>query len=134
VCSSDLGIVDVINRIRGPFNTSIPAQMAGVAAMADEAWVEKARAHNDSELPRVAEALKKLGLSVPPSVGNFILIRFPGGAAEAVKADEALRHKGLILRAMAGYGLPDSLRLTIGTVEENDRLIAALTEFVKRKS
>lgn len=128
------GIVDVINRIRGPFNTSIPAQMAGIAAMADNAWLEKARAHNDSELPRLAEALKKLGLSVPPSVGNFILIRFPGGAAQAVKADEALRNKGLILRAMAGYGLPDSLRLTIGTREENDRVIAAFTEFMKSKS
>ncbi|WP_428249486.1 histidinol-phosphate transaminase [Ferrovibrio sp.] len=124
-------ILSVLNRVRGPFNVNAPAQAAGAAALADMAHIDKARAHNDAELPRVTKGLEKSGLTVVPSVGNFILIRFPKGAEQAKKADEFLRGRGLILRAMAGYGLADCLRLTLGTVEENDRVLAALADFVK---
>ncbi len=124
-------IISVLNRVRGPFNVNAPAQAAGAAALADMAHIDKARAHNDAELPRVTKGLEKSGLAVVPSVGNFILIRFPQGAEQARKADEFLRGRGLILRAMAGYGLADCLRLTLGTVEENDRVLAALADFVK---
>lgn len=125
-------IVDVLNRVRGPFNVNAAAQAAGVAALQDVAWVDKARSHNDTELPRVTAALAKHGLQVLPSVGNFVLIRFPGGAAQSKAADEFLRNKGLILRAMGAYGLAEALRLTIGTVEENDLVIAALGEFMAK--
>ncbi|WP_298726276.1 histidinol-phosphate transaminase [uncultured Ferrovibrio sp.] len=125
-------IVEVLNRVRGPFNVNSAAQAAGVAALEDVAWLDKARSHNDIELPRVSDALSRLGLHVLPSVGNFLLIRFPGGPEQSKKADDFLRGKGLILRAMGAYGLPESLRLSIGTVEENDLVIAALTEFMAK--
>lgn len=124
-------IISVLNRVRGPFNVNAPAQAAGAAALADMAHIDKARAHNDAELPRVTKGLEAAGLKVVPSVGNFLLIRFPKGVEQAKKADEFLRGRGLILRAMGGYGLADCLRLTLGTVEENDRVLAALTDFAK---
>src|SRR3546814_5073794 len=83
------------------------------------------RSHNDTELPRVTAALARLGLQVLPSVGNFVLIRFPKGPEQAKAADDFLRGRGLILRAMGGYGLAESLRLSIGTGEEDDLVIAA---------
>lgn len=126
-------VIDVLNRVRGPFNVNAAAQAAGVAALEDVVWLDKARTHNDTELPRVSAALAKLGLQVLPSVGNFLLIRFPQGAEQAKAADEYLRGRGLILRAMGGYGLAESLRLTIGTAEENDLVIAALADFMAGK-
>ena len=124
-------VIDVLNRVRGPFNVNAAAQAAGVAALEDTAWVEKARAHNDAEVARVTAALQRLGLEVLPSVANFILMRFPGGPEQVKAADAALRQRGLILRGMGGYGLNDALRLSIGTVEEDDMVIAALTEVMK---
>ncbi|MFC3675035.1 histidinol-phosphate transaminase [Ferrovibrio xuzhouensis] len=124
-------IVAVISRLRGPFNVNAAAQAAGLAALDDIGWLDKARSHNDTELPRVSAALQGLGLEVLPSVGNFVLIRFPGGAAQAKAADEALRKRGLILRAMGAYGLGEALRLTVGTVEENDLVVASLRDFLK---
>lgn len=126
------GVIDVLNRVRGPFNVNAPAQAAGIAALRDVAWTDKARSHNDTELPRLTQAISGLGITVAPSVGNFLLLRFPGGAMQAKAADEHLRRQGLILRAMAGYGLPDCLRLTIGTLEENARVLAALSSFMIR--
>lgn len=122
-------VIDVLHRVRGPFNVNAIAQAAGLAALADEAWVEKARRHNDYWLPELSRALSALGLTVPPSVGNFILVRFPGGAEEAAAANEFLTRRGILLRGMAAYGLADSLRATIGTDEENRAVIDALAEF-----
>lgn len=124
-------VVAVLNRVRGPFNVNAAAQAAGAAALEDTAWLQKSRDHNDAELARVGAALKGLGIEVVPSVANFLLMRFPGGAEQAKDADAALRQAGLILRGMGGYGLTDCLRLSIGTVEEDDKVIAALTKFIK---
>lgn len=124
-------VVAVLNRVRGPFNVNAAAQAAGAAALEDDDWLAKSRAHNDAELARVTAALKGLGLEVVPSVANFLLIRFPGGAEQVKGADAALRRAGLILRGMGGYGLHDCLRLSIGTVEEDDKVIAALTKFIR---
>lgn len=124
-------IVSVLHRVRGPFNVNAAAQAAGAAALDDTAWLDKSRAHNDAELARVTAALTKIGLKVVPSVANFLLMQFPKGAEQAKAADAALRQRGLILRGMTGYGLPDCLRLSIGTVEEDDMVIAALTDFMK---
>ncbi|WP_341704569.1 histidinol-phosphate transaminase [Ferrovibrio sp.] len=125
-------VVAVLNRVRGPFNVNAAAQAAGVAALEDVTWLDRARSHNDTELPRVTAALNALGLNVLPSVGNFVLIRFPGGAQQAQAADAALRKRGLILRAMGAYGLAEALRLTIGTADENDLVIAALGDFLNK--
>lgn len=124
-------VVSVLHRVRGPFNVNAAAQAAGAAALADTAWLDKSRAHNDAELMRVTAALEKIGLKVVPSVANFLLMIFPRGAEQAKAADAALRQRGLILRGMTGYGLPEALRLSIGTVEEDDMVIAALAAFMK---
>ena len=127
-------IADVLNRIRGPFNVTAPAIAAGVAAIEDHAHVEMSLAHNDRWLPWTTAALEKLGLEVTPSVGNFILIHFPKDPAKgAAAADAFLKSKGIIMRRVAGYGLPDALRMTIGTEADNHAVVAALTEFVGAK-
>jgi len=119
-------VIDAINRIRGPFNVSIPAQLAGVAALEDEAHVEKSVSLNEAERARLTAALTTLGYQVLPSVANFVLLKFKD-ADQAKAADLYLGGQGLILRSVAAYGLSDCLRLTIGLPEENDRVIKALS-------
>jgi len=121
-------VVDLLHRVRGPFNVSVPAHDAGIAALAEPGWVEQSRAHNTAERARLATALTEAGIRVYPSEANFILADF-GGAATAEAADAHLRARGLIVRRVGGYGLPHCLRITVGLAEENDLLIAALREF-----
>jgi histidinol-phosphate aminotransferase len=127
-------IVDVLNRVRGPFNVNAPALAAGIAAIEDRAHQDTTIAHNEKWLPWVAAELEKLGLTVTPSVGNFILFHFPAsaGAKSAAAADAFLKSKGIILRAVAAYGLPNCLRMTIGTESDNRAVIAALQAFMAR--
>ena len=120
----------VLNRIRGPFNVSVPAQAAGLAAFNDTAFTEKSRAHNDEWLKRTQDALRQIGLFVPAnSVGNFVLARF-ADVAQAEAADAHLKSKGVIVRRVASYGLPDCLRITIGKADEMELVIASLREFM----
>lgn len=129
------GIADVLNRIRGPFNVTAPAIAAGVAAMADRAHIDAAVAHNETWLPWLTAELEKIGLTVTPSVGNFILVHFPQGAPRnADAADAFLKTRAIILRKMGAYGLPGALRLTIGTEAENRATLAALSEFMGRRT
>lgn len=126
-------VIDALNRVRGPFNVSAPAIAAGVAAMEDPAHEARAAEHNLTWLAWVTEQVRALGLDVTPSVGNFVLIHFPdtpGGTAR--DADEFLLKRGLVLRAVASYGLPDALRMTIGSEEANRLVIDALRDFLKR--
>ncbi len=125
-------MVDVINRVRGPFNVNAIAQAAAVAALEDTAWTAKARSHNELWLPQVKAGLEALGLPVVPSVGNFLLIRFPAAPKDAAAADAFLRSRGLIVRAVASYGLPQFLRFTIGTEEDNRLFLATVKEFLAR--
>jgi histidinol-phosphate aminotransferase len=87
--------------------------------------------HNTTERARLTESLTRAGVTVPPSQGNFVLARFPGGAEMTAAADRFLRSRSIITRRMDGYGLPDSLRITIGLVAECDAVAAALDEFMK---
>ena len=125
-------VCDVLNRIRGPFNVSMMQQHIGAAAVRDRAHVERSVAHNEQWKNYLTEEIRKLGLTVNESVANFILIQFPKGKKSAQEADAFLSAKGLILRAVANYGLPDALRLTVGTEEANQRVVEALTEFMGR--
>jgi histidinol-phosphate aminotransferase len=124
-------VIDALNRIRGPFNVSLPAIAAGVAALADRAHQERAAAHNDEWLPRLSEAITAMGLTVTPSVGNFILIHFLDVAGKrAPDADAFLLDRGVVLRRMDGYGLPNALRMTMGSAEANEATLVALGDFL----
>jgi histidinol-phosphate aminotransferase len=126
-------LIDAVNRIRGPFNVNAAAIAAGAAAIEDQAFVREAVEFNETWLPWLTAEIGKLGLKVTPSVGNFLLIHFPGGAGKTANdADAFLVSKGLVLRKVAAYGLPDALRLTVGTEEANRHLVASLAEFMKR--
>ncbi|MDJ1157443.1 histidinol-phosphate transaminase [Chelatococcus sp. SYSU_G07232] len=124
-------VADAVNRIRGPFNVSGPAQAAGIAALADEAHVAAAVAHNERWLPWLQAEIATLGLAVTPSVGNFLLIHFPETPGRTARdADTFLTRRGLILRGVAAYGLPHCLRLTVGTEEANRLVVQALADFL----
>jgi histidinol-phosphate aminotransferase len=125
-------IADVLNRIRGPFNVPAPAQAAGVAALADRAHTAKAKAHNDRWLPWFAQRMRALGLHPYPSVGNFVLVKFPSdpklGAEAALKFLNARR---ILPRRVVAYGLPDCLRITIAEESAVKACADALEAFVK---
>jgi histidinol-phosphate aminotransferase len=124
-------LVDALNRIRGPFNVNGPAIEAGVAAIMDDAHVAAAIDHNERWLPWLTAELSRLGLTVTPSVGNFVLVHFPAQAGRtAPEADAYLTQKGLILRRMEAYGLPGALRLTVGDEAANRAVVAALADFM----
>jgi histidinol-phosphate aminotransferase len=126
-------VVDALNRIRGPFNVSAPAIAAGIAAIEDTAHVERSRAHNDRWLPWLTEEIGKLGLKVTPSVANFVLIHFPETKGRtAAEADALLTSRGLILRRVSAYKLPNALRMTVGSEEANRLVVKTLAEFVGR--
>jgi len=127
-------VVDALNRIRGPFNVGAPSIAAGVAAIADAAHVEHARQHNEKWLAWTTEEIRKLGLTVTPSVGNFILIHFPETKGKtAAEADALLTSRGIVMRAVRAYGLPNALRMTIGTEEANRLTVATLAELMEKK-
>jgi histidinol-phosphate aminotransferase len=128
-------VVGAINRIRGPFNVNTAAMAAGIAAIGDAAHVEAARAHNDKWLPWLTEEIRKLGLAVTPSVANFVLIHFPETSGRtADDANAFLLQRGLILRKVAAYHLPNALRMTVGTEEANRLVVTALAEFTGSKA
>jgi histidinol-phosphate aminotransferase len=127
-------IVDAVNRIRGPFNVSVPAMRAAAAAIEDTAHLEMSKAHTEKWRNWLTEEIQKLGLTVTPSVANFILIHFPTEKGKtAADADAFLTRRGLVLRALGNYKLPHALRLTIGTEEANRLVVEALREFTARK-
>ena len=127
-------VADALNRIRGPFNVGAPSIAAGVAAIADAAHVEQARQHNEKWLAWTTEEIRKLGLTVTSSVGNFILIHFPDAKGKtAAEADALLTSRGVVMRAVRAYGLPNALRMTIGTEEANRLTVATLAELVGKK-
>ena len=124
-------ICGVLHRIRGPFNVNGAALRAAAAAMADTAHVERAAAHNEQWLAWLTREIAGLGLEVTPSVGNFLLVRFPAVAGRTAReADDFLVRRGLVLRGLGSYGLPDCLRLTVGTEAANRLVVAALADFV----
>jgi len=127
-------VVDAVNRIRGPFNVSTPAMRAAVAAIEDTAHIEMSKAHTEKWRSWLTEEIRKLGLTVTPSVANFVLIHFPAEKGKtAADADAFLTKRGLVLRALTNYKLPHALRLTIGTEEANRLVVEGLREFVAPK-
>jgi histidinol-phosphate aminotransferase len=127
-------IIAAMDRIRLPFNTSIPAQRAAIAALADEDFQRRSIGLVDQWRPWLEQQLGGLGLDVVrPSAANFVLVGFPRVPGRtAAEADAYLASKGLLVRLVANYGLPDHLRITIGLEEQNRAVIEALASFLQR--
>lgn len=124
-------IVDVINRIRSPFNVNAPAIAAGTAAIADQAYVKHSREFNNKWVAWLSSELTRLGLTVVPSIANFVLVKFQNGTHNSSAANAYLTDLGLIPREVGNYGLPEYLRISIGLEEDNRAVAAALAEFLK---
>jgi histidinol-phosphate aminotransferase len=130
-CYAPRRIIEILERVRGPFNVNAAALAAGTAAIADHDHVRKAVEHNEKWLGDLTGSFEKMGLRVTPSVGNFLLLHFPETPGKtAADADAYLTQKGLILRAVSGYGFPNALRMTIGTDEANRAVVDALKTFM----
>ena len=122
-------VVDVLNRVRGPFNLSGAALAAAEAAVRDTAWAGKCRENNTRLRAWLAEALAEHGVPSDISLANFILARF-AGADEANACDEHLKSEGLIVRRVAGYNLPHCLRITVGDEAGCRRVAHAVGRFM----
>jgi histidinol-phosphate aminotransferase len=121
-------VADVMNRVRQPFNVNGVALAAAVAALNDMEFVARSYADNLQGMRQIEEGARALGLEWIPSYGNFITIRV-GRAAEIYKR---LLKRGVIVRPVGGaYQLPEHLRVTIGTAEENERFLAALAASIR---
>ncbi|RUS59823.1 histidinol-phosphate transaminase [Pseudorhodobacter sp. E13] len=121
-------IIDVLNRIRGPFNLSNTQLEAAEAAMRDQDYISRCRADNARMRTWLAEALAELGVPSDTSLANFVLARF-ADAAEAEACDAYLRDQGLIVRRVVGYKLPHCLRITVGDESACRRVAHAVAQF-----
>jgi len=123
-------VCEVLNRIRGPFNTSLMQQLVGIAALKDREHFWAAVKHNNQWLPWITVEIRKTGLRVDDSAANFVLIHFPKEGKSAKAADDFLMKNGVILRGVASYGLPDCLRMTVGTEEQNRLVVSLIQQFM----
>ncbi len=124
-------VVDAVNRVRGPFNVNAAAIEAGIAAIEDVEHQQRSREHNTRWLNWLTREIGKLGLTVTPSVANFLLIHFPETKGRTAKdADAFLTGRGLILRRVGAYRLPNALRMTVGSEEANRLVVGALKDFL----
>ncbi len=123
-------LIDLINRLRGPFNVTASGQAAAIAALGDQAFVEASRAHNTAQRARFAQAIAALGnhgLRAVPSEANFVLVLFEG-AITAQAALTALNEAGYAVRHLPGQGLPNALRITIGTASDMEKVASTLAQ------
>lgn len=126
-------IVDILNRIRSPFNVSRPALEAGIASFSDEEFLRRSQYHNDFWREWTKNELMNLGLSVSPSVCNFLLVCFNEKKSHsASSADSFLESKGILVRNLTNYNLPNCLRISIGLEEEMKILIDSLSLFLSQ--
>jgi histidinol-phosphate aminotransferase len=121
-------VADMLNRVRQPFNVNSLAQAAAVAALEDTAYVDESRAMNREGLVQLYRGFDALGLAYVRSHGNFVLVK----VGDAARIDKALLHKGVIVRPVAGYALPEWLRVSVGLPGENERFLSALREILGR--
>jgi histidinol-phosphate aminotransferase len=121
-CYAPAAVVDVLNRVRGPFNVTAAAQAAGIAALGDGEHLARSRAHNDRWLAWLTAELVGLGFALTPSVGNFVLVR-TGSLERAAAMLQALETGGVLARAMGAYGLPDCVRISVGLEADNRRVV-----------
>jgi histidinol-phosphate aminotransferase len=114
---------ELMNRVRQPFNVNHLAMVAAVAALDDREFIARAREVNAKGMAQLEHGFKRLGLEYIPSRANFITVR----VGDAARVYSALLREGVIVRPIAGYGMPEHLRVTIGLAEHNERFLAALS-------
>lgn len=119
---ADPAVAEVMNRVRQPFNVNHLAMVAAGAALGDGEFIARSRAVNAAGLVQLREGFERLGLESIPSYGNFITVR----VGDAGRVYQALLAEGVIVRPIAGYGMPEHLRVTVGLPEQNTRFLAAL--------
>ena len=126
-------IADLLNRVRQPFNVNNLAVAAAVAALGDEAFVRESYALNAAGMAQLLEGCKRLGIAWIPSYGNFLTVEIPraGNQSQAAAVFQKLLRLGVIVRPLAGYAMPDHLRVTVGLPEENVRFLEALETVLK---
>ena len=116
---------DILNRTRSPFNVNSLAQKAGIAALSDQEFIVKSKNHNDKWLLELTKFFESLGIKVLPSVANFLLLDF-GSQNKAQKLMNKLQEAKIITRSVASYGLPEMVRVTIGSDSDNKKLMKAV--------
>jgi histidinol-phosphate aminotransferase len=124
-------VADVMNRVRQPFNVNNIALAAAAAALDDMEFVARSYADNLQGLRQLEEGSRSLGLEFIPSRGNFITLRVAQGGKSAAEIYKRLLRRSVIVRPVAGYGLPEHLRVTVGTAGENDKFLAALAPSIR---
>ncbi|WP_295400141.1 histidinol-phosphate transaminase [uncultured Thiocystis sp.] len=122
---SDPRVADLLNRVRQPFNVNAMAQAAAAAAITDREHVRASVELNRAGMRQLTEAFVRLGLDYIPSVGNFVTLNL---GRPAGPVNDALLHRGVIVRPVGNYGLPNHLRISVGLVQENARFIDALED------
>jgi histidinol-phosphate aminotransferase len=128
-CYGPQRIIDTLNRVRGPFNVSLPALKAGVAAIEDNEFTQISSNHNHKWLVKISQIINEIGLNAIPSATNFVMVEMQS-AQQADDCDLFLKSKGIIVRKIGSYNLPNCLRISIGTDEANECLMMALREFM----
>jgi len=126
---SSAAIADVLNRVRQPFNVNSLAMAAACAALDDDDYLAESRACNCAGMRQLEAGFRQLGLDWIPSRGNFIAVDF---GRDAAPINQALLRDGVIVRPVAGYGMPTFLRVSIGTEAENARFLNVLSKALKR--
>jgi histidinol-phosphate aminotransferase len=115
-------IASLLNRVRQPFNVNAIAQAAAIAALGDTGFAERSKQVNAAGLKQLADGFAGFGLEYVPSVANFILVRVGDG----LNVFDRLQRQGVIVRPVKSYGMPEWVRVTVGTPEQNERLLANL--------
>jgi histidinol-phosphate aminotransferase len=123
----DPEVIEVMNRVRQPFNVNHLAMVAAAAALGDEAFIAQSRAVNAAGLAQLARGFEQLGLRYIPSSGNFVAVR----VGDAARIYASLLRQGVIVRPIANYGMPDFLRVTVGKPDQNERFLAALANALR---
>ena len=123
-------VIEVLNRVRGPFNLSTVALAGATAAVLDRDFAMQCLKDNSEQRARLSGGLNQLGIACDESQANFVLARF-ADETEARAADAHLKRAGILVRLVAGYGFPEGLRITVGSAEDVSRVLDALTSFRK---
>lgn len=118
----DVALIDILNRIRSPFNVNLIAQKLGEIAISDQEFIKKSRDHNSFWIKKISQTLTKLNIAFQPIIANFILLDLKT-PSQAEEFTNFLNEKGIIVRAMSSYNLPSRVRITIGTEQENEKLL-----------